>query len=103
MKIKNNNNLFIPRFMQILNLFHVLKINNNISVTEIYKKLPDNKVTYSHVHKIIKELELYNIVSSYKKGRTRIVVLTENGIVLSKLINQMINILPVITKTIKIK
>ena len=105
--IKPNNNstdnnittkyIFFPRFMQVLSIFIMLK-KNKLTVTEIYKKINNNNniistnnITYSHTYNIIKDLSELNIVTTYKKGRLRHVLLTEKGIVLSKLCNQIIN------------
>jgi len=48
-------------------------------------------MTQSHATQIIKKFELFNFVETEKKGRTRLITLTEKGIEFAKILIEMDN------------
>lgn len=81
--IRKNKILFIPAFMEIMNY---LNDNNNTNIIIVSHDL---YITYSHVSKVIKELNKNDFIKIKKIGRCCFIELTKKGIYLSKLSHEL--------------
>lgn len=71
--------IYFPRWMiSMMNLEDV-----TLNTSTLAKK---TNTTYSHITKLVKELESAGLVQTIKKGRTRVINLTENG----KIVREML-------------
>ena len=68
-------------------------LNLKNSKTEVYASSVAKKIdcTYSHVVKILQEMEKANLVNFKKMGRLKLLTLTSKGTAVADLVEQVIN------------
>ena len=80
-RLKNNVFLRDASPLVLIRLYKDKLVGKHSYAHSLSKKLD---ITYSHLFKLIKIFERHNLISGRRVGRTRLLFLTEDGLLLAK-------------------
>jgi predicted transcriptional regulator len=71
-----------------LMMVHLLRANGEVYASSLAKQVD---CTYSHVVKVLQDMQLAGLVTFEKKGRLKVLILTKKGIEIATLIDKIIS------------
>ncbi len=71
-----------------LMLIYLLRKNGELYATSLAKAVD---CTYSHVIKVLQEMQLAGLVTFEKKGRLKVLILTKKGIEVASLVDKVVS------------
>ena len=77
-----SNKIYLPAWIKILSKYPYNNVN---------KLSKDLDITYSHVHNVLRELQLKKIITIKKVGRENVITLTDDGKELYNICKILIN------------
>lgn len=73
-----------------LMLIHLLRKNGEVYASSLAKQVD---CTYSHVVKVLQDMQTAGLVTFEKKGRLKVLILTKKGVEVSTLVDKIVSTL----------